>query len=52
MKERASRARERWARAARLRDKGKTFKEIGQALGVGPQRARMMVLAARKVQNA
>ncbi len=43
---------QRYDLAARLRAEKKTFRQIGEALGVGPQRAREMVMKAERMKNA
>jgi hypothetical protein len=39
---------ERRGQAVALRDSGLTYKKVGEALGVTPERARMMVAAGRR----
>ena len=43
---------QRYELAAKLRSEKKTFRKIGEALGVGPQRARQIVMKAEQMQNA
>ncbi len=42
---------QRYEQAAQLRAEKKTFRQIGEALGVGPSRARQMVLRAERIRK-
>ncbi|MCP5230680.1 MAG: hypothetical protein H6948_01055 [Zoogloeaceae bacterium] len=43
---------ERQAKALQLREEGKTFKEVGEALGVSTERARQIFATAQRKKNA
>lgn len=47
----AEKTKEQWAAVLRLRFEGKTFKQIGNILGVSPSRARQLFIRAQREEG-